>query len=129
MRCPKNTPIKLCSDLTRIFICCLLFISCSKKNDYENPEFISDNYCSCLEEQLKFAKDSSIDIRDCERKVFSKSRLMNIYMKTDQYIQLDQKTIDTAKNFALKVRDLIDIKCYNKKMLKNKMKPKIGPDL
>ncbi len=97
-------------------------MSCNRSYEAENPNIVSAKYCRCLENQLKNEKDSSVDFTDCEKKVFRSSRLMKIYMSFDNYNDFNESTIDSAKEFSLKVRNLIDSQCYNKKTLKNKLK-------
>ena len=92
----------------------LIFTGCINKNLPEDPNDVAKNYCICIEEGLINSKDLKIDLYGCEKKIFPKSRLMRIYLAFDEYNNYDKKTIDSAKNFSLNVRDIIDSMCFNR---------------
>ena len=96
--------------LSSIYFC---FISC-KTEKQENPYNVAKDYCNCLEHQLKITKDSNINIYDCEKTVFPKSRLMRIYMSSYDEQNGTSSTIDSARKFSLQVRNIIDTMCLNK---------------
>ena len=76
---------------------------------------VAKNYCNCVEEEMQAHKDSLINIYDCEKTVFSKSRLMNIYMASyDRFNNYNQSTKDSAEQFFLIVRNITDTLCVNK---------------
>lgn len=89
------------------------FIGCNRVKQ-EDPYKVAENYCNCVEKQMKQLKDSLIDIYDCEKNVFPDSRLMKIYMTFDEYNKYSQSTIDSAKKFSTIVFNLIDTMCLNK---------------
>ena len=98
-----------------LFLCILCIYSCVQtKGKMESPSEVATNYCNCVEEQMKNAKDSSIDINDCEKEVFSKSRLMQIYMSFDNYDKYTHLTLDSARNFSREVGNITDTMCINK---------------
>jgi hypothetical protein len=80
----------------------------------ENVFKVSKDYCNCLEKQLSGAKDSTVNLNDCERLIFSKSRLLSIYSDYDNWDSYEKKTLDSAKKFAIEVRNITDTLCYNK---------------
>ncbi len=105
------------------FLIILLYgTSCSNKKAIEDPFNVAKSYCNCVDEELKNSKDSLINIYDCEKKTFPNSRLMRIYLAYDEYNNYVESTIDSAKSFSLKVRDIIDTMCFNKIDPKRKKK-------
>jgi hypothetical protein len=72
---------------------------------------------------MKNSKDSLIDIYRCENEVFPKSRFMQIYISSFTSKNYKESTIDSAKKFALELRNIIDSMCLNKIDTKNKVKP------
>jgi hypothetical protein len=99
-----------------IWIASIMFftIGCIK-NKIEKPFEIAKSYCNCVEEEMTAYKDSLINIYDCEKKSFSNSRLLSIYMSTyDDYNRYEQATRDSAEHFFIKVRNITDTLCINK---------------
>jgi hypothetical protein len=95
------------------FILCMF--SCKEtKQNIEDPFEIAKSYCSCIDEELKQSSDSSINIYDCEKKVFPKSRIMSIYMAFNDYNMYGDLTLDSARKFAIEVGNIIDSMCINK---------------
>src|SRR5690349_11732059 len=80
----------------------------------ENPFDVAKLYCDCIEGQLINAKDSSVNLNDCEKTELIKSRLMNIYMDYENREKYSHATIDSARKFAIQVRDIEDSLCYDK---------------
>lgn len=97
--------------------------SCTNNKIIEDPFKVAKSYCSCLDETIKNSKDSLINIYDCEKIVFPDSRFMRIYMAFDDNSNYTQSTIDSARNFSLKVGNIIDTMCINK--IKSEKKKKI----
>jgi len=94
-----------------------IIIGCVRtKEQNESPFEVAKSYCSCLEEEIKNTKDSLIDTYDCEKKVFSKSRMMQIPYLEDT----NKLTRDSSFNFIIEVRNITDTMCINK--LDNKLK-------
>jgi len=76
---------------------------------------VAKNYCNCVEEEMQAHKDSLINIYDCEKKIFPKSRLISIYMTPyDELNNYSQTTKDSAERFFLMVRNITDTLCINK---------------
>ena len=75
---------------------------------------VAKSYCDCINGQLTNAKDSSVNLNDCETLIFSKSRLLMIYTDFDNRDKYSQATLDSASKFAIQVRDIEDTLCYNK---------------
>lgn len=97
------------------FVIALAFMSgCVKTKEIEDPFPVAKNYCSCLNEIIRKSGDSLVNIYDCEKIVFPKSRFMRIYMAFDDYNNYPSSTIDSAKNFSLEVRNIIDTMCISK---------------
>lgn len=94
-----------------VMLTSFLFNAC-KSNSSEKASLVAKKYCNCLEQQLNLNIDSTIDISDCETKIFKESRLMTIYQDFDNQNSFTKETIDSAKNFALEVRDSIDKICF-----------------
>ena len=94
-----------------------LSVSClagCKTETHEDPSQVAKDYCICLVEQISSAKDSIIDIYDCEKIVFPSSRFMRIYTSFSNYGNYEAATIDSAKKFSLDVRNIIDTMCLLK---------------
>ncbi len=108
-----------------LLIILLFLIACNNKKVVEDPMVIAKSYCTCIEEELKNSKDSSINIYDCEKKIFPSSRLMRIYLAFDDYSKYEKSTIDSAKSFSLEIRNIIDTMCFIKI---NKKLKEIGRD-
>lgn len=103
---------------TAFFSSILFVFGCVQTNQkIEDPLEVAKNYCSCVEEELKKSNDSLINIYDCEKKVFPKSRLMQIDMSFDAN-PVDSKysdlTLDSARKFSLQVGNITDTMCINK---------------
>ena len=104
---------------TVYFFSCLFFLfGCLQpKQKIEDPFVVAKNYCTCVEEELKKSKDSSVNIYDCEKEIFPKSRLMQIDMSFDAN-PVDSKysdlTLDSARNFSREVGNITDTMCINK---------------
>ena len=104
---------------TGCFFSCILFLfGCVQTNSkIEDPFVVAKNYCTCVEDELKESKDSLVNIYDCEKKVFPKSRLMQINMSFNanpiesKYSDL---TLDSARRFSLQVGNIIDTMCIDK---------------
>jgi hypothetical protein len=99
--------------LFRIFlgVVTLFLNGCIHTN--ENPYELSIQFCSCVKSQQKTGKDSLIDLNKCDKEILSKSRLLQIYMSEDKSAY-SQSTLDSANDFALKVRDITDSMCIEK---------------
>ena len=92
----------------------LIFVISCRRNKTEESFEVAKSYCDCVEEEMNAHKDSLINIYDCEKKIFPKSRLMSIYMAFDEYNNYSQSTIDSAKKFSLEVGNIIDTLCLDK---------------
>ena len=96
-----------------IFILIVVFVRCTTQKA-ENRFEVAKNYCTCIEEEIKKSKDSVINIYDCEKKVFPKSRLMQIYMSFDTHIKYKSSTLDSSRKFSIEVGNIMDTLCINK---------------
>lgn len=92
----------------------ITFESCEIQATEENPLDAAQGFCDCVCNQMENAKDSSINLNDCQNKVFKQSRLLMIYIDFDNEGNYSQKTRDSASDFATKVRNMEDSICYNK---------------
>jgi len=89
--------------------------SCKTKLVEKEDAFnVAKAYCNCVEEQLVNAKDSSVNLNDCEDQTFANSRLVTIYSDFNNRERYSSKTLDSASKFALQVRNITDTLCYNK---------------
>jgi hypothetical protein len=70
--------------LFTFFLLIILLESCKTKITVtENPFKVAASYCDCIHSALRNAKDLSVNLLDCERKVFLASRLLSIYADFD----------------------------------------------
>jgi hypothetical protein len=100
--------------LNKLFLFTILIILIGCKRETESPFELAKKHCACLDEKLKTTPlDSLIDIGECERDLYPESRFMRIWMSENKQ-DYSQKTLDSASDFALKVRDIEDSLCYNK---------------
>jgi hypothetical protein len=90
-----------------------LNISCQVGTKREDAFQVAKSYCDCLNKQLANARDSSVDLNNCEREIFSKSRLLTIYADFENRDKYNKATLDSASRFALLVRYIEDSLCYN----------------
>lgn len=97
-----------------LFLLVIFNFSCLDAKKSENATELAKAYCDCLNMQLRNAPDSSVDLDDCERGIFSKSRLLSIYADYDNYDNYKKVTLDSASSFAILFRDITDTLCYNK---------------
>ncbi len=101
----------------------VLLQSCFKNTGtIEDPHEIANAYCSCIKIQFLNAKDSSLNIKECENKIYAKSRLLTIYLDFENRGNNSNQTRDSAIEFAVKVRNIEDTLCFNKIDIK-KIKP------
>ena len=91
-----------------------MFIVACNMQKVENPIDVAKNYCTCIEEEMKRNNDSLINIYDCEKSEFSKSRFMKIYLSFDEYDKYNASTIDSARKFSHDLARIIDTMCLNK---------------
>jgi hypothetical protein len=99
--------------MNKLFFIILLTILTSCKREIESPFELAKKHCACLDEKFKITpKDSLIDIGECERKLYPESRFMRIWLDEDKK-KYSRKTLDSASDFAIKVRNIIDLLCYN----------------
>jgi hypothetical protein len=99
--------------MNTLFFFTILMILTSCKRETESPFELAKKHCACLDEKFKTTpKDSLIDIGECERQLYPESRFMRIWMAENKQ-DYNQKTLDSAFDFALKVRDIEDSLCYN----------------
>jgi hypothetical protein len=100
---------------TASFFSFILFVAgCIRTREkIENPYEVARNYCSCIESKMNNFKDSLIDIYDCEKKIFAKSRMMQISYSGD-VTGNSKLTLDSAFNFVIQVRNITDTMCINK---------------
>lgn len=97
-----------------LFLLVIFNFSCQEAKKNENATELAKAYCDCLNKQLNNAPDSSVDLNDCEREIFSKSRLLSIYADFDNHDKNKKETLDSASGFAILFRDITDTLCYNK---------------
>ena len=90
----------------------LFFSNCRANPKPEDPIDISRIYCDCLNEKLINAKDSSVDINECNF-LFSKSRFMRIHLQNDKS-EYNKSTLDSASHFFHQVSEILDTMCFNK---------------
>ncbi len=102
-------------NITLCVFLLLLSHSCRVANhESEDPYEVSKKYCNCIENQLVNARDSSINLNDCEQSIFSRSRLLSIYADFSNSEKYKKETLDSAHKFAIEVRNITDTLCYNK---------------
>jgi hypothetical protein len=82
---------------------------------------VAKSYCDCMAQQLANAKDSSVDVNNCQRVTFSQSRLLMIYADCDRQDKYSIATLDSAESFATLVCNMEDSLC-NDKMDRRKIK-------
>ena len=90
----------------------ILLNSCQNESNSEDPLIVSRAYCDCLNEKLANAKDSSVNINECNYVLFT-SRFMNIHLSENRDAY-GKSTLDSASKFFLQVRDITDTMCYDK---------------
>ncbi|MEO8771390.1 MAG: hypothetical protein ABI402_14945 [Ferruginibacter sp.] len=100
--------MKYCSILILLIIC----YSCKQTSNIEDPLVVSHAYCSCLENELTKAKDSSIDVNKCNF-IFFTSRFIAIHLDSIKN-SYNKSTLDSASIFFRTVGDIIDTMCINK---------------
>jgi hypothetical protein len=95
-----------------LFTILIIFIGC--KQEIESPFELAKKHCVCLDEKFKtIPLDSLIDIGECERQLYPESRFMRIWLSENKQ-DYSQKTLDSASDFATKVRNIEDSLCFNK---------------
>jgi hypothetical protein len=97
--------------------------SCVKNsNTHDNSILISKKYCSCVNGKLLNAKDSSVNVNECNYILFE-SRFIQIHFDNDK-TKYSEATIDSAAEFFIQASDIINTMCWNtidrKKLLKLK---------
>jgi hypothetical protein len=90
----------------------ITLFSCRQSVKPEDPVQTAKSYCGCLEDKFKGAKDSSVNINECNAE-FAKSRFMKIHLG-DNKDSFSQTTLDSAAHFFMEVGDIIDTMCLNK---------------
>ena len=92
----------------------IVFVSC-KNTAGEDPLAVAKIYCGCIQAQLSNAPDSSVNLTECEMKTMQTSRLLKIYVDSyENSARYEKSTLDSAKDFSLRVRDIEDSMCYHK---------------
>jgi hypothetical protein len=86
--------------------------SCRPMIAPEEPLRVAKLYCNCLEDKLKGAKDSSVNINECNA-VFAESRFMKIHL-SDNRDSFSEAVLDSASIFFNDVGNIIDTMCLNK---------------
>jgi hypothetical protein len=86
--------------------------ACRQSAKPEDPALVTRLYCDCLAGKFKGAKDSSVNINECNAE-FAKSRFMQIHLADDRN-SFSQATLDSAEHFFIEVGDIIDTMCLNK---------------
>ena len=115
--------LKIMQNLLLLLLSFILFQSCINNTvTSEDPHQIAKAYCDCIKNQFTNAKDSSLDIKECENKIYHTSRLLTIYLDFENLGNYSDQTRDSAIEFAVKVRDIEDTLCVNKIDFK-KIKP------
>ncbi len=101
----KLTYIYFTLLIINLFSCCQVAVS-------EDPVQVAEFYCDCLTGKFKGAKDSFVNINECNAE-FRRSRFMKIQME-DNKDSFSQATLDSAEWFFMEVGDIIDTMCLNK---------------
>ncbi|MDB5279058.1 MAG: hypothetical protein JWR61_4013 [Ferruginibacter sp.] len=97
------------------FLLVILNESCTSiTNKNEDPLKVAKFYCNCVNHQLAGAKDSSVNLNDCETLLIHQSRLLTIYTDFDNLNNYSYLTIDSARKFATQVFNIEDTLCYEK---------------
>jgi hypothetical protein len=86
--------------------------SCRQIAVSEGPVQVAKLYCDCLEDKINGAKDSSVNINECNIE-FIKSRFMNIHLGENRG-SFSKATLDSASNFFMEVGNITDTMCLNK---------------
>jgi hypothetical protein len=89
-----------------------IILAACRQPKRENPLEIANHFCDCITTKLQGAKDSSVNIDECNFILF-KSRFVQIWFDED-HAKYSQKTLDSAGSFFHEVAYILDTMGYNK---------------
>ena len=98
-----------------IFYLILLSSCIAHVENKEDAYFYANQFCNCVE--LKLQTDSLVDLDSCHNSAVIESRFFSIYRgefsiyRGEDKSKFSQATIDSADNFVIDYRNIIDSQC------------------
>ncbi len=94
------------------FLLISVLSQCVKRSKSEDPFIVANAYCGCIYKKLANAKDSSLNVNECNYILFT-SRLFSIHFEDDKNLHYSTETLDSSNQFFLEVGNIIDTLCLN----------------